>query len=310
PTRLLEIGNQGERVRVRAMARSCLVQYLTLSHNWGQSVHCKLLSTNLQQYQQFIPTSHLSKTFREATLLTATLGFSYIWIDALCIIQDSAADWQAESTMMGDIYAHGVLNIAATASRDGNGGLFRSPIESPPCVIRFQDEDSRQFIFLTHNEADYYKRIDEAPLASRAWVLQERLLSPRTVHFTSDQVFWECYSSRDAEILPDTIFPKASNDHLDKTIMVEKHSQGVSNSLHRTWAKLVRPYTLCQLTFGRDKLPAISGLASRLASQWGLESGSYLAGLWKESLVSDLLWHSSSYKSSICAERAPSWSWA
>ncbi|KAH6869161.1 heterokaryon incompatibility protein-domain-containing protein, partial [Thelonectria olida] len=309
PTRLLEIRNQGEKVRVRAMVRSRPVQYLTLSHCWGQSTHCKLLSTNLQQYQQFIPTSHLSRTFREAILFTAALGFSYLWIDALCIIQDSASDWQAECKIMGDIYAHSVLNIAATASRDGDGGLFRSPRGSPPCVIHFQNEDSRPFIFLTHDELDYYKRIDSAPLASRAWVLQERLLSPRTVHFTSNQVFWECYSSCDAEILPDTIFPEASNDHLGKTIIVEKYSQGASNSLHCTWARLVRSYTQCQLTFGRDKLPAISALASRLASQWGLEPGSYLSGLWKESLVGDLLWSSSSNNSSICAERAPSWSW-
>jgi hypothetical protein len=190
PSRLLEMTDGGASVRVRATNElSPAIQYLTLSHCWGQSVRCKLLTTNIQQYQKYIPMRDLTRSFIESIHLTTELGFQYLWIDALCIIQDSDADWQVESSKMGDIYARGVLNIAATAARNGDHGLFYSPPRLSPCVIQFQTKNSQQFTFLTHHEGEYTRRIDQSPLASRAWVFQERLLSPRTVQFTVDQAF-------------------------------------------------------------------------------------------------------------------------
>ena len=66
----------------------------------------------------------LSKTFRDAIKVTRHLGIRYIWIDSICIIQDSREDWEAESTMMGQVYRHCECCIAATAASDGTFGCF------------------------------------------------------------------------------------------------------------------------------------------------------------------------------------------
>jgi hypothetical protein len=296
-------------VRVRSTSRlSPGYSYLTLSHCWGQSVQCKLLESNLESYEESVPIDQLTRTFKEAVDLTWRLGFRYIWIDALCIIQDSDEDWLNESAKMGDIYTHGVLNIAATASADGTGGLFHSPPALSPCIVRVQDEKSQQFSFITHGEDDYPKRIDgeHAPLNSRGWVLQEQLLSPRTIHFTYDEVLWECYEYRSAEVLPDTIYHGRRISHKPLILDTLKEKPGS----YKTWHSLMGFYSKCCLTFHNDKLAAISGIASRFAYQRGIQSSSYLAGLWKENLVDDLLWSPLYGESKSYPDRAPSWSWA
>jgi len=125
-------------------------------------VQCKLRKSNLESYEESVPMDQLTRTFKEAVGLTWRLGLTYIWIDALCIVRDSDEDWLNESAKMGDIYAHGVLNIAATASIDGTRGLFLSPPILSPCIVRVQDEKLRQISFITHDEVDYPKRIDGA----------------------------------------------------------------------------------------------------------------------------------------------------
>ena len=280
--------------------------YLTLSHCWGQSVECKLLKSNLKSYEESIPIDHLTRTFKEAIQLVCRLGFEFIWIDALCIVQDSEDDWLQESAKMGEIYAHGVLNIAATASVDGRRCLFHSPPALSPCVVQLRDEKSQILSYMTHHEGSYHDRIDGAPLNSRAWVLQERLLSPRTLHCTYDQVLWECYEHRAAEVLPDQIY--RNGDVVLKTLMLDQLKKKPGR--YQTWHELVSRYSRYHLTFNADKLAAISGLASRFAFQWVIQSSSYLAGLWKENLVNDLLWSTTLWYSKSYPDRAPSWSWA
>jgi len=275
-------------------------------------VQCKLLKSNLEFYEESVPMDQLTKTFKDAVDLTRRLGFRYIWIDALCIVQDSDEDWLNESAKMGDIYAHGVLNIAATASIDGTRGLFHSPPALSPCIVRVQDEKPQQFSFITHDERDCCRRIDgaRAPLNSRAWVLQEQLLSPRTIHFTYDQVLWECYKYRSAEVLPDKIYRLGRMSYKTHMLVNPNTPPDSLFGLYNTWQGLVAIYSKRRLTFHNDKLAAISGIASRFAFQWGLQSSSYLAGLWKGNLVNDLLWSTSYFNSKSYPDRAPSWSWA
>jgi hypothetical protein len=262
---------------------------LTFSHCWGESEQCKLLKSNLGSYEESVPMDQLTRTFKEAVDLAWRLGFRYIWIDALCIVQDSDEDWLHESAKMGDKRSFSFSSYPF------------------PCIVRVQDEEPQQISFITHDEVDYLKRIDSAgaPLHSRAWVLQEQLLSPKTLHFTYDQVFWECYEYRAAEVLPDTI--NRGGDTLRKTLMLDKLKKPGS---YKTWHNRVSVYSKCRLTFRNDKLAAIFGLASRFALQWGIQSSSYLAGLWKENLVNDLLWSTPYWKSKLYPDRAPSWSWA
>jgi hypothetical protein len=102
-------------------------EYVALSHCWGKNrPMITTTARNLSKRKAGIAFSDLSKTFQDAIRLTYAIKAPYIWIDSLCIIQDSKDDWETESSQMASIYANSTLNIAATAARDGDDGLFRS----------------------------------------------------------------------------------------------------------------------------------------------------------------------------------------
>ncbi|RYP65411.1 hypothetical protein DL769_006316 [Monosporascus sp. CRB-8-3] len=147
------------------------VSFVTLSHCWGGKVICCLESRNLDSFKSGLPMSLLSKTFLDAFTVTRELGFAYIWIDSLCIIQDSSEDWERESSKMSDIYANGILNIAATGFPNGERGFLTS---RDPSLLQSPARER------TH--ADFYREwgrgVESAPLNRRCWVLQERVLSP------------------------------------------------------------------------------------------------------------------------------------
>jgi hypothetical protein len=100
------------------------VQYASLSHCWGKLKIITLTTSNLAGFQHEIPLKELPKTFQEAIYVTRYLGLQYIWIDSLCILQDSSEDWAKESVQMADVYGAAEINIAATGAADGSGGCF------------------------------------------------------------------------------------------------------------------------------------------------------------------------------------------
>jgi hypothetical protein len=229
--------------------------------------------------------------------LTRGLGFRYLWIDAICIIQDCQDDWRLESSLMGDVYTFGHINIAATASHDGRGGLFHQEtrVSDAPCLIRLQERDENQIFILTGKHDNWRRMIEtpgNAPLANRGWVLQERALSPQVVHFGRDQVYWECGTKADSEfsLLAGTMsgiplkMLQSNGRHSDYE--ESKHR----NWIYNNWITTVEKYSECQLTESRDKLPAISGIAQRYRELLKETPESYLAGLWKGSLPLMLLW--------------------
>jgi len=140
PTRLLKISNpEFTTVQLILTAQNRPTSsYLTLSHCWGQLNFLKLTSNTLPQLLVGIRILTLPKTFQDAVQMAIFLGIEYIWIDSLCILQDSAEDWRVQSSQMGDVYSNGILNIAATASADGNGGLTipRDPALNFPCEFQ------------------------------------------------------------------------------------------------------------------------------------------------------------------------------
>ena len=106
-------------------------EYTTLSHCWGPpSPTHPLLTTTVSTLPihtspSGIPWPTLPLLFQDVVLLVRSLGYQYLWIDSLCILQDSEEDWLRESANMSSIYAHAALNIAATAQRDASVSLFR-----------------------------------------------------------------------------------------------------------------------------------------------------------------------------------------
>ncbi|KAK9793099.1 putative Heterokaryon incompatibility domain-containing protein [Seiridium cardinale] len=156
----------------------------------------------------------ISKVFVDAVGVAEKLGILYIWIDSLCIIQDSAEDWQAESAQMGSVYTHSILNIAATGFPNGQNGLFskRDPDLLFPIMLTlhqdwyatygdgFRQLELRKGNYTLIDVNTWRNEVDESPLCSRGWVAQERTLSIRTLHFGQRQLFWECLYGRRSEV--------------------------------------------------------------------------------------------------------------
>lgn len=133
PARLIDIGDS-QLVQPRLcddVQTNKGIKYMTLSHCWGDDMPMKLLRENLEKMKSGIILSQLSKTFQDAIRVTRSLGVRYLWIDALCIIQDSEDDWQQESARMNQTYSASFCNIAATAAPDGSKGLFLLTRSSP-----------------------------------------------------------------------------------------------------------------------------------------------------------------------------------
>lgn len=322
PTRLIDLGI--EKVpKLRLVDGKDLAagsKYVTLSHCWGKFIPMRLLKDNLALMMDTIPIHQLSSTFQDAIEVTGKLGVRYIWIDSLCIIQDDLMDWQENSATMGQVYAHSCCNISATASEDGSQGLYRShnplPIEKFLLPISINDEQAWYYFW---DEDTWERSIDKAPLNQRAWVCQERFLSPCNLHFASDQLFWECRELEACEVFP-TGFPegfgappRSSKKWVSQTIalsnsVTEPSDNGVQ-SAYENWKILLLMYTTSRLSFEDDKLVALSGLAAIWS---GILTDDYVAGHWRKMLPAELIWYSPDPR---CEHEnrhytAPSWSWA
>jgi len=132
PTRLIDLGSGLDAALILCKGSELPPQteYVSLSHCWGTCDPIKLTSQNIAEMEAAIPTEALSRTFRDAITTTWELGFRYLWIDFLCIMQDSTDDRRCEAALMKNIYQKATINIAATASSDGRGDYFMSGIQS------------------------------------------------------------------------------------------------------------------------------------------------------------------------------------
>ncbi|KAH9207793.1 heterokaryon incompatibility, partial [Leptodontidium sp. 2 PMI_412] len=156
--------------------------YVALSHCWGGSILPRATKATIQLLKSTIDWGSLTKTFQDAITLTRKLGFHYIWIDSLCIIQDDENDWRVESLKMADIYENAELVVSATGAKDGSEGLFR---ERKPVQILASDDTQDSSTF--------------NPLLTRAWAFQEKLLATRIVHFADHELVWECKETQRCE---------------------------------------------------------------------------------------------------------------
>ena len=164
------------------------IRYVTLSHCWGQVTPPRLMVHNLDTFAGGLCVEDLPKTFSDALTITLELGFKYLWIDSLCILQDSEEDWYYEAQRMGKIYRNSVCNVAALGASDCKGGCFttRNPHGFRTCRILQTVTDS---IYVTPVAMDTEKPPHDAltphlaPLHTRAWFVQERAMSPRTLYY-------------------------------------------------------------------------------------------------------------------------------
>jgi hypothetical protein len=304
-------------------------KYLTLSHCWGGSLSFRLLEGNLSAMERAISFEDLPKTFQDAVKVVRNLGASYLWIDALCIVQDSAEDWRRESAKMGMVYANSYCNLCATASRDGSGGLLGSRERNAAQLVQLMIRRPPDYIeehYYAYNPQMFHMEVNDAPLNRRAWVLQERLLSPRNLHFGDRQVFWECRNTTACEMFPNGLPSKMRDTDIKRKFATalkppvqhnSSRSKATIEEMHKYWGDLVQIYCNSNLTFSKDRLVAISGLASNFYASFQSQGmfttlsdhPAYLAGLWNHDLTSQILWKVTQARTQS-VYTAPSWSWA
>jgi hypothetical protein len=182
---------------------------------------------------------------------------------------------------MADIYRHAYLTIAATGSRNSGEGCFRNvstgaiarPLrKTPGMVVR-----ERRWPDLPLQTLKHYDEFADYPLLHRAWVYQERRMSRRMVHFTNSQLVWECQRFIQGE----------DGATLNKAESTTVCSGGNSASMVPDWQTTVEEYSRLHLSFEEDRLPAISAIVQ--AEMRTRKDDVYMAGMWKRSLLRDLL---------------------
>jgi hypothetical protein len=99
--------------------------YCCLSYRWPPIVTVETKTDNLAAYRLGIPLALVSRTIHDAIRLTDAIGVQYLWVDALCIIQDSTEDWTKEAAQMGSIYANSTLTLAAVDVETASQRLSR-----------------------------------------------------------------------------------------------------------------------------------------------------------------------------------------
>ena len=300
PTRLVDVGSHGSgRAPRLIITREEQLEvgrtaYIALSHRWGSGFVKKLTTENITQFQCGIPLDTLPATFRDAILVARRLGVRYLWIDSLCILQGSKFDWQQESATMGRVYERSYCNFAATAAAEGHKGLFidRDPSLVSPFKIDIQWEGHHRSYYFLYS-GFWHSGVTKAPLNRRGWVIQERLLSPRTLSF-NNQLFWECLELKACEAFPqglgehEDFEPEDVDDDSELCSKSWRTDMIKANHKYAFWGKIVEQLTASGLTDDADKLIAISGIAKRMQSLLG---DIYVAGLWECNLTFDLLWY-------------------
>jgi len=319
PRRLLDVRNDSVRVHEITEADKG-TKYACLSHCWGYPPNSILRSTlaTFNDYRQAIPWEKLPKTFRDAISFTRKLGVPFLWIDSLCIVQDDKdkKDWHEQSANMANIYRNAYITLAATAAKDADGGLYTPhdhpvshQIGSPILNVHFPDGTERQLFARRSFDHD----VTSWPLLKRGWVYQERLLSPRVLHFVDEEVIWECNHAITCECGRENLEHAMERARITDSSRPNEFSCIGPHSWHPApldrWYQIVGEYCALSLTNPSDIYPALSGIAKFFAAE--IEDD-YIAGMWRRTLVSNLLWYFTGREPqpSKSEWRAPSWSWA
>lgn len=261
-------------------------------------------------YKRKVYSHDLPQSFQDAIATARILGLQYLWIDALCIIQDDVEDWRHEAANMGNYYRDAFVVLSSLSASDGRLGFLRP-------------RDQRSGVHLGGGLRLRYARpiwhdiFRQSPLSTRAWPLQERLLATRIIHFEQGELLWECLTCSARESGFDLNTEQWQG--MDWTDESFKRSLGMdalvtTGAIHhedmimQQWYRVLSQYSALQLTRKADIFPAIAGIAQRISE---MSRFTYVAGLWREHINSGLLWYSdTAYARQTDSWLAPTWSWA
>ncbi|QDS71212.1 hypothetical protein FKW77_010358 [Venturia effusa] len=325
-------------------------RYVALSYCWGDAPTLKHLLANSIQLRTpgFLSTAAIPATIRDAMVLTASLRERYLWVDALCIVQDDPIASQQQLSQMGEIYSQALLTIIAAAGPRADSGLHGVRVGSRNTSRSTLNLDqSRLRLTTVVDKSDDFANVSQTAWNTRAWTMQEKLLSRRRLIFTKDQVYWRCRSSTWLEEVRledtsaqrffmgvskvgeiDEISPENAHrfnmgttkpGDVDPSMSVPKH-ESQSSRLFRLHTTLVGTYLRRYLGYYSDSLNAVSGILHILSNLYQEET--FIWGLLESHFTSGLNWAfrgggkgnnastTSFAPSGLKAEvKFPSWSW-
>ncbi|ETS80814.1 hypothetical protein PFICI_08343 [Pestalotiopsis fici W106-1] len=335
PTRVIQINDDRTIQLVETNGQPG--RYVALSYCWGPdpSNHSPTITANFRARCQpgGLLLNELPSAIKDAISVTEEIGIRFIWVDALCIVQDDLQDKEKELGVMNQYYKRAYLTIAASTP-DCNSGFLRQmgrcethtdfplPRDLVPldvfCLERDRDSGGSAKVYV-REENPYQLALE--PINERAWTLQESLLSSRVLFF-GHRVIWFCrhgtHSDGGSE---DWSFDENNLESTRREFQMrlatrrqeENNRSHTPNSdddrdMYDIWHRIVGNYSRRAMSRPEDKLPALSGLASEFAAMCKDE---YIAGLWRSNLLRDLLWSTrDSAMHYPDVWRAPTWSWA
>ncbi|KAI0869859.1 heterokaryon incompatibility protein-domain-containing protein [Hypoxylon argillaceum] len=346
PTRVIDVS--GEILRLIDTRAEGLEhgKYVTLSYCWGGPQPVTTTKASLEQHLRGLSADDLPQTINDAITVTRALRVKYIWIDAICIVQDDPRDKIVEISRMTDIYNRSYVTISAsTASTCHDGFLQPRKLEKTP--IRLRAEYSR------HKKGSVLLVADPAadePIHKRGWTMQEHLLAPRLLMFGALCMEFRCLTGNERDggtALPFNVQREGMPMMEGRVASVlyaakyggaadarRKNSLKRNTFLYRTglmslalritgeqderqrilieqWANIVEAYTQRGLGFLEDRLNAISGIAQKMHRA---DLGEYLGGIFSYALLPQLMWARAEGQIPLSRPsqgyRAPSWSWA
>lgn len=265
---------------------------MAISYVWGSSPFLKAKKDNIEELKRPFSIKRLPRTIQDGICVTRDLGFKYLWIDALCIIQDDQEDQADEVARMGYIYSNATLTIIAACGSSVYSGLF--PSSSKPLSRTLDDGGTKASVQFSRNA-----------WSSRAWTFQEGLLSRRCLHFQPEGIKWTCVTDWTTSINDET--SPVDNKTLTKWALALASQPLTRGELTSLWQELVNVYTKRELTYESDRLPALAGLARFFETKLQDE---YIGGLWRHELPEALCWTVDRPSERARHYSAPSWSWA
>lgn len=366
PTRVIDVGVDGIREPFLVETNGATgPAYVALSYCWGwweehpPMKTLKLdvpefgLEANYSEHLRAIKFGSMPKTIQDAVTICRKLGIQYLWVDALCIVQHDIEEWSVESGKMCQVYSNAALTISATHAGGSSAGIFGPQafgaqkkclgdlpdgrtVYARRSLGKFHDQCDWGLLFRVPSWANASNSgpVVTEPLAARAWCMQESLLSNRLLHYTSDEMVWECNEAQWCECgfgsaTTVQMMDENPNVVLRRPDVVPIHNLDENFFLRTMWSNYLHPFTRRGITDGQDKLPALSGLARQFSDALSRRFGrtpTYLAGLWgEEFLMRSLLWfvsfrdpwwrHKEKHLDGVynpkrsAVWRAPTWSW-
>lgn len=334
PWRLLHIGQENGTAPRLIDTNGKHFQFCALSYCWGRESFIKTTKGNLGLHERAIDLASLPILLRQSVDVARQLAFKYIWIDALCIIQDDDTDWEREASRMDSIYSHAELTISPLASSSVNDSLIRPRIMrmTRPLALdlmwqpkRFRKRGRRFVIFAP--DFDYKAGYEQGPVHSRGWTLQEQLLSSRILWFAQGMLHYQCLYRYHKEDDPKRL-NKGTSPETGRFLSLFKTKRTIKDVLDKAdalssvwhtpqgsfelWQRQLEEFTRRHLTMSSDRLPAFYAVSRKMAA---VEKKSFTAGIWEgEQLLESLCWRAQTpyvreQSSSSTHGSFPSWSW-